>query len=314
MENSLFSNKTKTLIRDLFFPHKNIKIYPLGKLSPEVCAIYSENNKEYIGKLYMESSHSIGMLNCMLQWNRKINVSDKILSPGYIKNINGDYFSKISIENNAYHIYVMPKIVYKKIFIKKIEDYGKIGKSLALLHKASESIRWNHGKIFDFSFTNDEVESYWKLQNSKEKELFDKILKIGVHSKFNNFPMQITHNDIHPENMLKFGKKVLFLDFDQMIIGPRVNDIGQILSSFRLDEKMSTFKKSVEFFLDEYTKIMLLTPEEIDLIPYFALRKLCISYVWFKGNISKNNGKECDLYKIISSRAFNLGKYLKIIQ
>jgi len=313
MNNSLFSIQTQMFIKYSFFPNENIKIKPIGKWSPEVCIIFTKTRDVYIGKLYKQSKHQNHMLLCMRQWSKYINETSEICSPEYKASINGNYFPKIIVEGEGYYICIMPKLTYSNSHLQKINDYRKIGKALAILHKSAIPLSWNSDKYFNFLETNSEVESYWSLQTEKEKELFIKTLEIGKQSKFNSLTTQVTHNDIHPENMFQYKNKILFLDFDQMLISPRTNDIGQVVSAFRLDESMATFKKSIELVLDEYTKILALSSEEISLIPYFALRKLCISYVWFKGLANKHDKIAYKSYKIIRKRAFTLGKYLKLI-
>lgn len=300
-------------IKHSFFPNENIKIKPIGKWSPEVCIIFTENRDVYIGKLYKQSKYKNHMLLCIRQWSRYINETSEISSPEFKESINGNYFPKIIVEDEGYYICIMPKLTYSNFHLQKINDYRKIGKALAVLHKSAIPLSWNSGKYFNFLETNSEVESYWSLQTEKEKELLTKTLEMHKHLKFNNIVVQVTHNDIHPENVFQYKNKILFLDFDQMLIGPRANDIGQAVSAFRLDESMSTFKRSVELVLEEYTNILPLSSKEISLIPYFALRKLCISFVWFKGLANKHDKIAHELYKIIHNRAFILGKYLKLI-
>lgn len=300
-------------IKHSFFPNEDIKIKPISKWSPEVCIIFTENRDVYIGKLYKQSKYQNHMLLCMQQWSRYINETSEICSPEYKESINGNYFPKIIVEDEGYYICIMPKITYINFNLQNIEDYRKIGKSLAFLHKTAMSLSWSSGKYFNFMETNSEVESYWSLQTEKEKELFTRTLELGKRLKFDKLFAQITHNDIHPGNMFRYKNKILFLDFDQMLIGPRANDIGQAVSAFRLDENIDTFKRSIELILEEYTNILPLSSREISLIPYFALRKLCISFVWFKGLASKHDKIARESYKIIRNRAFIMGKYLKLI-
>lgn len=309
----LYSVDVQTKIKNLFFPGKLAQFSPVSKWSPSVCAIDLLDGNRYIGKFYQPFECPIDLLQATQQWSEAIKQTPGICSIEFIPSATAEYFPPIEIDNVVYRVCLMPRIEYVPFIPRKIADYQEMGSAIGLLHHAALSVSWTTPRKFNFKDTNPEVEKFWPLQTTAEITMFQRILNTGEDGKLDNLPTQITHNDLHPENLLRRESSVLFLDLDQMLVGPRMNDLGQAVSAFRLDENLETFLQSVQQIATGYAEIMPISQEEIDSIPYFALRKLCISYIWFKGLASRPDELALRWYQTIRKRAEILAKHLDLV-
>lgn len=297
----------ESALQDLFFPDQHVDVIPVGNWSPNV-KLVKANDEEYVAKSLDATDDNLHALNTGLEWSEQINQINGIVAPRFIATKNSNYFPIINTDRKSY-LSVMSKVDNKPFELEDLIDYERMGIAIGLLHKAARKVKDNHVSRFEFSKTNRAVEGYWGLQTSGESDIFNRILQ--VPNNFNELPSQLTHNDIHPENLLSHKGIPLFLDFDQMLVGPRINDIGQALSSFWLEESESGLDQAMSSLIKGYNLISPLNSKEINAIPLFALRKACISFVWFKGLAQKGDSDAYGWYKRIFNRAQILEAYLE---
>lgn len=296
-------------IQDLYFPDQATTINPIRTLSNNVRLVIAPD-RTFIAKCMTATPYNNVVLETERIWSDRINKLGAISAPTYIQSKNKIFFPRIKTDSEQF-ISMMTYVDHTPFELKDYKDYERLGIAIALLHKSASGINTDEIRRFEFSTTNPFVESYWSLLKPDELSLFKKIL--DVPASFDSLPIQLTHNDIHPENLMSSHQGTpLYIDFDQMLIGPRINDVGQALSAFWLEESMMGFEKAKDALIKGYNKISPLTPDEISALPLFALRKACISFTWFKGLSENGDSKALEWYRRILNRSHIIDTYIKM--
>ncbi len=300
----------QAFVQEAFFPDRVLRRSGAQYDSRKVTSVIDEDENEYVVKITEPERYTLEQLEIGREWSERCNDSGRIRATRYIKSMSGDYFLPYGSEADQF-VSVMQKESLDPFIARTYTDFFLLGQSVAILHKSSEGVTAAGAPSFDYSRTNPDVEEYWDTQTDEEKALFEKIL--SVPNQFHMLPQQITHNDLHPGNIQFSGGKPFILDFDQLQLGPRVNDIGQTISAFWNDNTVTGFIREMNAFIAGYDGISPLSDDEIDAIPFFALRKLCISFVWFKGradDFGTDEGQDYELYQLIKSRVITVNHFL----
>ncbi len=293
-------SNSNAIIKKLFFPESEVAVVPVSPWSPNVLAVKADGQPEYIAKSYPVGSKDLLLLESMQEWAAKILPTSPIAVPQYIPSQSGEYFPTVGSHDQT-RICLMEKLPLAHFEVSDMNDFQRMGVALGMLHKLAPVPA---GKIpaFQFSHTNAEVESYWHYLDKDEAAMFRRVLAADLDD-FEQV-VQLTHNDLHPANILTSRGKLAFIDFDQMQVGPRANDFGQLLSSFWLDNTGESFDESITNFVSGYQTVNEARQAEIASIPLFALRKIFISFAWFKGlTYVRNDRQAADFYLLLKRRA-----------
>jgi len=215
-------------------------------------------------------------------------------TPIPIKNKKGKYLSNIN--NRAFWIY---KKIEGDSFKGKINDemIKEIAKALATYHKYIKNLKINKKDPYIFSI-DWIIKRYSKLKKikikNKEDKLFadnsrffseclDKINKMNFKTN-----LTITHSDFQKDNLLfRKNKVVAILDFDNLEIAPRINEIAYSIKNFK--------KEKQKVFLKEYEKINPLSKKEKAMIIPLIIRNNCITFWWFYAGMKKRKNRRCNL-------------------
>ncbi len=293
------------VIQQLFFPESEVRVDPVSAWSPNVLEVTVDGESTYIAKSYPEGSKDLQMLASMQAWAAAATHDLPIAVPQYLPSIEGDYFPVAGDQDRA-RICLMEKLPLAPFELSNMQDFERMGIALGVLHKLAPVVTKNV-PVFRFAYTNAEVESYWQYLDQAEQGMFNRVL---VNEPNTEQVIQLTHNDLHPANLLSSQGTPAFIDFDQMLLGPRVNDFGQLLSSFWLDNTGESFEESIRHFLVGYSQVNIVEPSEVSAIPNFALRKIFISFAWFKGLMNiRGDQQAADFYAQLKRRAEVLFQY-----
>ncbi|MFH1244216.1 MAG: phosphotransferase [bacterium] len=289
-----------THIKELFFPESEIEIAPASPWSPNVLVVQVDGKLEYIAKSFHPGRKDLLVLEKMHEWAANITPSLPIAVPQYIPTRSGEYFPVVGSQDQT-RICLMEKLPLEPFALHQMDDFRRMGVALGILHGLAPA-KIDSLPTFRFSHTNTEVESYWQYLDKDEETMFRRIL--GVELDNDNQGIQLTHNDLHPANLLGTQGTPTFIDFDQMLVGPRANDFGQLLSAFWLDNTSESFDESMAHFIDGYRMVNSVEISEVAAIPYFSLRKIFISFAWFKGLMHVRNDRQAaDFYLLLKRRA-----------
>lgn len=181
-----------------------------------------------------------------------------------------------------------PKKITKKIFqdiAKLTVDYHKGVSSLGILKDNAfyNGMHWLSGE-------------YQKLKKVVPKNNLDKIMLRHV-DLFENLLEQlkkikygkrlITHSDINSNNIiLRDGKLVGLIDFDNIMAAPRAKDFAMALErNTYLTKNWS--KRKQDIFLNEYNKHIPISKVEKKLIIPLILLENCGLFKWYYGGMEK---------------------------
>lgn len=290
------------VIKKLFFPESEVEVTPVNPWSPNVLAVKvgGQEGSEYIAKSYPVGSKDLLLLESMREWAAKVLPASPIAVPQYVPSQSGEYFPTVESQDQT-RICLMEKLPLAHFEVADMSDFQRMGVALGMLHKLAPILA-DKLPIFQFSYTNAEVESYWHYLDKDEEAIFRRVLAANLDG-FEQV-VQPTHNDLHPANILISRGKLAFIDFDQMQVGPRANDFGQLLSSFWLNNTGESFDESIKHFISGYQTVNKTERAEIASIPLFALRKIFISFAWFKGLMYVRNDRQAaDFYLLLKRRA-----------
>lgn len=139
----------------------------------------------------------------------------------------------------------------------------------------------------------------------KNLKFFNQLLKKLNNLNFHENPIP-NHRDMSRRNLLFEKNKVIgIIDFDNIEIMPKVNDVAYSIKSF-CDEKDRINKGKMKTFLEEYEKLSALSKKEKELIIPYILRDNCIVFWWFYAEMKKKKHLKEVLLKDIITKTKNI--------
>jgi Ser/Thr protein kinase RdoA (MazF antagonist) len=225
--------------------------------------------------------------------------------PVPLQNKNKKYLSK----SKGGHYWVYKMIQGESV--KKLNDkqLKEVSKAVAIYYKCIKSLNVKVKREF---FT-----MWWFLKQYKiiEKKLskiknpnkLDKLVKDNFEF-FNNLVHKLdkmdfrinmipVHGDIHAPNILFKGDKLIgIIDFDNIKIAPRVEDVAYTLRLSAVGRK-GFDKKRASIFLKEYEKLVKLTKKEKSFIIPLMIRANCIVFWWMYLEMAKGKDKKYGMMK-----------------
>lgn len=161
-----------------------------------------------------------------------------------------------------------------------LKDYSHLGKQIARLHNIGSQKKAKHRLTLDtetYGWASLDLLESWvapEVWDRYEKAAVDILSFLEDRLEPENY-IRI-HGDCHKGNILQTDpkegeKEIFFVDFDDFVMGPPVQDFWMFFSG---DEEESS--EELNSFLDGYQALRNFNEEDIDLIP--ALRGLRIIY------------------------------------
>jgi|APSaa5957512535_1039671.scaffolds.fasta_scaffold21806_3 Ser/Thr protein kinase RdoA (MazF antagonist) len=208
-----------------------------------------------------------------------------------IKNKKGKYLGKVANKNFWVYSFIEGEIV-KKITKNHI---NQISKMVAIYHNSIKNLKIKDKEFLDWGFTHTKYKKLRKIKpTTKIKklildniDLFEDILNDIKELDFNKH-MLVTHSDINRTNLLfENGRLKAVLDFDNIQVSPRVNDLAMALTRFRF-MGVGWSKKKQDVLLKEYEKINKLTKEEKNLIIPLILKDNIGDFWWLYDGLKKH--------------------------
>lgn len=174
----------------------------------------------------------------------------------------------------------------RKINNKQLEEIGSV---LAQLHRLLKKeakkekmypkrYEWQMQKLNEIQTkkAHTEAQNYIKRKSKILEQAF-------AYLKNYNFKKNVTfcHKDINAENMLwQRGKLVGILDFDNMRIGPRIEDIALAISKLHLNKK----EKAKQALIKGYERIQKLNKEDKTLLIPCMIKDASETVFWLYEN------------------------------
>jgi len=221
----------------------------------------------------------------------------------YCKTINGNYFTKINIDNNKSNYYTLIPFHQTNRYNEENNQIIATAKSHAKMNLVLKNIEPSENKFFKENFQTGPFLRKESL-NSLLKQVNEKIITVKNNVKtsqkfiieltlalklvkeqlpnikdelFSNLPKQLVHKDIFPGNILfKEKNKITIIDPDEFMYLPKLRDITYALWCFgtrRADASLiPPNSKIMKLYFDNYQKIDPLSIEELKLIPQMAIR------------------------------------------
>jgi homoserine kinase type II len=198
--------------------------------------------------------------------------------PGEIEDLNEARLKELAKAVATYYKYIKDlKIKVKKEHFQMgwfIEQYEVIEKKLAKIKNPNKTDQ----------LMKDNFEFF--------KDLVHKLDKIDF--KYN---MIAAHGDIHKANVLFKGDKLIgMIDFDNIKIAPRVEDLAYALRLSTLGSR-GLDKKGTNTFIKEYEKYVKLTKKEKSFIIPLIIRDNSIVFWWMYMEMKKGQDKKYDMIK-----------------
>ena len=226
--------------------------------------------------------------------------------PVPLKNMKGKYLSRIN--GKTYWIY---KMLHGKSRKRLNESqFKEMAKGMATYHKFIKGMKFHRSKR-DFKLT-------WFLEKYKEmREKFKRMTngnKLDILMK-DNFELLhrlvkrlskmdfitnvlVVHGDVYGDNILfKEDKLKGFLDFDNLKIAPRAEDVAYALRLGVVSSKYGLNKRKMNSFLKEYEKINKLSKKEKEMLVPLMIRGNVIVLWWMYNEMKKEIGKKHHMIK-----------------
>lgn len=205
--------------------------------------------------------------------------SKNILVPVFLPNIDGNYLSKIVLDDYEWQVILMFRINGQGISDSKwleLDFIKKIAKTQAKLHLAGiEFGVINNKKEYDENVTGSGVGIMLKERlrevinlDLQDKKLLEVIQNIqSPKQKYQSkLPMGYIHDDIYGRNLILQDQKIYIIDFGDLRFGPLISCLGSALfETLRLgylDGK--NIQKLFDEYLLSYESIRKVKNQELD--------------------------------------------------
>lgn len=305
VENSILNEE---IIIDLVLKNYDIKVVQIEKLNRGSANIYMLNNKTYILKEFQSVCNQDDLLKEIEVINH---LKDKgLLVPEYIQTTNGNYY--IVFENR---FIIMQKFISGESKEMNVGEYLNIIESASILAEITEALQdlkyklpikdhnaWVSNSALEKaehsmnSFINGLTDEFQDIKKDiKDKLNILKQIKPQVANyDFNNLTIVNTHGDY---NVLQFiynqNKVSAVIDFISACKMPIVWEIIRSYSYIDKDVKNGEF--NISHFIDyvnEFTKKIKLTKEDLELMPLIYLCQLLTSNFGYKQYVLDTNKKD----------------------
>ncbi len=141
---------------------------------------------------------------------------------------------------------------------------------------------------------------------------FEEVLKKAIRIKIPG-KMIATHADISPTNVLFTGNKInALLDFDNIMISPRIHDVAVLVERTCFDWGSFTLnRKKFNILIRVYEKINPLTKKEKEVIIPIIIMNCCIGFWGFYYGMKRRPDLKEKILKKVIKQTKNLAKELK---
>lgn len=149
------------------------------------------------------------------------------------------------------------------------EQLSQLGRLLARLHQVGKSKKANHRlSMTPNIYLKENLTQLLNLKiiplefESNYKSLVESLFET-INPLFENIPLQRIHGDCHLSNVLWQNDKALLMDFDDMVMGPPVQDIWLLIPGIDEEAKNQRFTllEAYETFNHfDYTSLSLIEP------------------------------------------------------
>lgn len=228
-----------------------------------------------------------------------------------LKNKAGDILG--SINGKRYWVYRWIEGVHAPLNIAKIKA---LARALAHYHRIMKGYKAK-GLRFERVDVAALERRYAALRRIKPKNDVDRLMlrNIGLFEaclrmlKGFSFDQNIllTHQDIHATNLLWKGDKLSgILDFENLTMSPRINDLAYVTKSllFKENEKDALDKRKYSLFVREYCQHNPLSTREKDAILPWLMLYNCRMFDWFYTHAfdGKTPNKGCLIWTINTAK------------
>ncbi|HAU3626769.1 TPA: phosphotransferase [Legionella pneumophila] len=163
------------------------------------------------------------------------------------------------------------------------EKYFKWGKSLATLHRASQSYQPKEHHFRTWRDLWKETEDYLHGESNEIKDLHQKIASFFNQLTPTPSNFGLTHGDHRPGNVLYDGNKVYIIDFDEPVHHWYMADIAKPYLDL-CAKPHETWKQLFDWYIEGYCTILPINNTELKQINWFTQMKSLDIYLWCKNN------------------------------
>jgi Ser/Thr protein kinase RdoA (MazF antagonist) len=177
-------------------------------------------------------------------------------------------------QHDGYRFALFPRQGGHAPNLESDEALRALGRTLARLHRVGRTKRYRHRPPFTAERLGSESREFVLANAFVPDELVDAYASVTTHllSRIAALPIPASgriHGDCHPGNVLARDDVPYFVDFDDTVMGPAVQDLWMLLSGER-DER----SRSLRMLLEGYETFLAFDSRELELVE--ALRTLRI--------------------------------------
>jgi Ser/Thr protein kinase RdoA (MazF antagonist) len=178
--------------------------------------------------------------------------------------------------HDAYRFALFPRQGGHAPNLESEEDLRALGRTLARLHGVGRTRRFRHRPPFTVERLGVQSRDFVLDNRFVPDELVDAYTSVTTHLLERIGPLPIVsagriHGDCHPGNVLQRDDAPYFVDFDDTVMGPAVQDLWMLLSGDRAEQTLALGK-----VLEGYETFLAFDTRELALIE--ALRTLRIMH------------------------------------
>ncbi len=161
--------------------------------------------------------------------------------------------------------------------------YTAWGKSLALLHRASQTYqpKTHHFKTWQDLWQ--ETTDYAELESQDIKEIFQQIDAWFANHPITASNFGLTHGDHRPGNVLYDGQVIHIIDFDEPVYHWYIADIAMPFLDL-CSRPHHEWKPFFDWFIEGYRSILPINDDDLRSINWFTQMKSLGIYLWCKNN------------------------------
>ncbi len=177
---------------------------------------------------------------------------------------------------------VFPKRSGREMELRSAEDWRRLGRLVGRIHLAGARGEAKHRlRMHPESTTVPEIAQLTgagfmpKSQAARFKEIADRIVETAVRA-FEGVELQRIHGDCHRGNILERPDEgLMVIDFDDMVMGPAVQDIWLLLPGHAND-----VRREIDLILEGYEQFMEFDDRQLRLVEILRAMRIIYFLAW----------------------------------
>ena len=234
------------------FPLEFVRLRLITNSQNGVFRLDARDGSKYVMRVFLPQTHALEGIHLETAWLEALQHDTDLLLPSPIPTRSGEFFCQVcapGVPEARYCVlfsWVPGRTLDESLNLENMQRFGALA---ARLHQhavtfqppAELKIRYRYDRVFPFDepvllFEPEYAHLLPPLRLEIFRHAFDRVQQAIERLKASGEPLRLLHGDLHRWNVKVFRSRLGVLDFEDMMLGWPVQDIGTTLLYFYGDE------------------------------------------------------------------------------